>query len=45
MVKDYVMKRNPLIHKGEIKDIKISKDSYVLEIFVNGGEVNYSVLL
>lgn len=44
-VKDYVSKRAPLVHKGKIRDIKISKDAYVLEIFVNGGEVNYSILL
>lgn len=37
--------REPLVHKGEVRDIKILRDEYILEIFVNGGETVYSVLL
>lgn len=38
-------KRDDLIYKGEINDIKVIRDEYVLEIFINGGETVYSVLL
>lgn len=37
--------REDLVYKGEIKDIKVIRDEYILEIFINGGEVVYSVLL
>jgi len=37
--------REPLIHIGEITQLKILRDGYVAEIFVNGGEAVYSVLL
>lgn len=37
--------RDPVIHKGEVKDLKILRDGYILEVFVNGGEDVYSVLL
>jgi sucrose-6-phosphate hydrolase SacC (GH32 family) len=37
--------RPPLIHKGIIGDIKILRDEYIMEIFVNGGETVYSLLL
>ncbi len=37
--------REPVIHKGEIRDLRILRDSYLAEIFVNGGEEVYSVLL
>lgn len=37
--------REPLIYEGEIKNLKIIRDGYVAEIFVNGGEEIYSVLL
>ena len=37
--------RPSLIHNGEIRDIKILRDEYILEIFVNGGETVYSLLL
>lgn len=38
-------KQPPLIHKGEVRDIAILRDGYILEIFVNGGETVYSLLL
>ena len=38
-------KRDPVVHKGEIHDLKILRDEYMLEIFINGGEEIYSVLL
>ncbi|MBE5777430.1 MAG: glycoside hydrolase family 32 protein [Clostridiales bacterium] len=37
--------RPNVVHTGEIRDIKILRDNYILEIFVNGGETVYSVLL
>ena len=37
--------REPVIYEGEISDIKIIRDEYIAEIFVNGGEEIYSVLL
>ncbi len=37
--------RAPVIHQGEVRDLKILRDEYVLEVFVNGGECIYSVLL
>lgn len=37
--------REPLIYEGEIKALKIIRDGYIAEIFVNGGEEIYSVLL
>ncbi len=37
--------RKAVVYKGEIKDLKILRDSYIAEIFVNGGEEVYSVLL
>ena len=30
---------------SEVRDIKILRDEYILEIFVNGGETVYSILL
>ena len=44
-IKDYVLKRDPVVYKGKIEDIKILRDSYVLEIFLNGGETNFTILL
>ena len=38
-------KRDPVVYKGEIRDLKIIRDEYILEVFVNGGEEIYSVLL
>jgi sucrose-6-phosphate hydrolase SacC (GH32 family) len=37
--------REPLVYKGEIRDVKILRDEFILEIFVNGGEEIFSVLL
>ncbi len=37
--------RNPLVYRGKINDIKIVRDEYSLEIYVNGGQEIYSVLL
>ncbi len=37
--------RAPVIHKGEIKELEILRDEYLLEVFVNNGEKVYTVLL
>ena len=37
--------RKSIVYEGKIKDLKIIRDSYVMEVFVNGGEEIYSVLL
>lgn len=37
--------RTPVTYKGEIRDLKILRDECFLEVFVNGGEEIYSVLL
>ena len=37
--------RNPVVYEGEINSLKIIRDSYVVEVFVNGGEEVYTVLL
>ncbi|MBQ4087028.1 MAG: glycoside hydrolase family 32 protein [Clostridia bacterium] len=37
--------RESVVHRGTATDIKIIRDSYILEVFVNGGETVYSVLL
>ncbi|MBR4887794.1 MAG: glycoside hydrolase family 32 protein [Clostridia bacterium] len=37
--------REPVVYEGEITDLKILRDGYVVEVFVNGGEEIYSVLL
>ncbi len=37
--------RKSVVYKGKINDIKIIRDRYILEVFVNGGEEIYSVLL
>lgn len=34
-----------ITYKGELKDLKILRDEYILEIFVNSGEEVYSILL
>lgn len=36
---------DPVIHKGKITDLKILRDEYIIEVFVNGGETVYSALL
>ena len=37
--------REPLVYRGEIRSLKILRDAYIAEIFVNGGEEVFSVLL
>ena len=37
--------RPPVSYKGEIRDLKIIRDEFILEAFVNGGEEVYTVLL
>ncbi|MBO5453408.1 MAG: glycoside hydrolase family 32 protein [Clostridia bacterium] len=37
--------RESVVHNGEVNDLKIIRDEYILEVFVNGGECIYSVLL
>ncbi len=37
--------REPLVYEGPIHDLKILRDGYLAEIFVNGGEEVYTVLL
>ena len=37
--------RDPLVYSGKVTDLKILRDAFVLEVFVNGGEEIYSVLL
>ena len=37
--------RSPVIYEGEINDLKILRDGFIAEVFVNGGEEVYTVLL
>ena len=37
--------RDPVVYEGVIDDLKLLRDGYVLEIFINGGEETYTVLL
>ncbi len=37
--------RDPVVHHGEISDLKLLRDEYIMEVFVNGGEKIYTVLL
>lgn len=37
--------RDAVIYRGEVNDLKIIRDEFILEVFVNGGETIYSVLL
>ena len=37
--------REPVIYEGKIRDLKILRDESIMEVFVNGGEENYTVLL
>ena len=37
--------REPVVYEGEIRDLKILRDEYIVEVFVNGGEEIYSALL
>ena len=37
--------REPVIYEGEINDIKILRDGYIVEVFVNGGLETFTALL
>ena len=37
--------RDPVIYTGEITELKILRDAYIVEVFVNKGQEIYSVLL
>ncbi|MBR3990990.1 MAG: glycoside hydrolase family 32 protein [Clostridia bacterium] len=37
--------REPVVHEGEVRDLGIIRDGYIIEVFVNGGEQVYSALL
>ena len=37
--------REPVIYRGEISELKILRDSYIAEVFINGGQEVYTVLL
>ena len=37
--------REPVVYEGEINELKLLRDEYVLEVFINGGEEIYTVLL
>ena len=37
--------REPVIHHGKIRKLKMLRDEYILEVFINDGEEIYTVLL
>ena len=37
--------REPVIYNGEVTDLKILRDGYLVEVFVNGGQEVYTALL
>lgn len=37
--------REPVVYKGEITDLEIIRDGYIIEVFINGGKQVYSALL
>lgn len=37
--------RSPVVYTGEVRELKILRDGFILEVFVNGGEEVYSALL
>ena len=37
--------REPIIYNGKTADLKILRDEYLVEVFVNGGEEVYTALL
>ena len=37
--------RNPVIFEGEINDLKILREEYIIEVFINGGEKIYTAVL
>lgn len=46
--KGFIIKRTgrePVVYEGEVRDLGIIRDGYIIEVFVNGGEQVYSALL
>ncbi|MBE6650104.1 MAG: glycoside hydrolase family 32 protein [Ruminococcaceae bacterium] len=37
--------RDPVVYKGNIEDIKILRDGYIVEVYVNGGKEIFTALL
>lgn len=37
--------REPVVYEGDIRELKIIRDGYIVEVFVNGGEEVYTALL
>ncbi len=37
--------REPVVYTGEIRELKLLRDEYILEVFINGGEEVFTVLL
>ena len=37
--------REPVVYEGEVRDLKILRDGYLVEVFLNGGEAVYTALL
>ena len=37
--------RDPVVYKGEIRELKLLRDGYILEVFINGGEEVFTALL
>ena len=37
--------RDPVVYEGRVDSLGILRDEYILEVFLNGGEAIYSVLL
>ena len=37
--------REPVVYEGEIDDLKVIRDGYIVEVFVNGGQEVYTALL
>ena len=35
----------PVVYKGKINDIKILRDDYIIEVFINGGEQIYTAVI
>lgn len=37
--------KEKIVYQGAVEDVKILRDEYVLEVFINKGQANYSVIL
>ena len=37
--------REPFVYEGEIRDLKLLRDGYILEIFLNGGEEIFTLVV